>query len=120
MSTSTERNETFVPSCIVLDKSIKSNLQRVARLKHTSISHLVNLAAEEYLRRIALLVPDIPKAILMLHGEPNSAKTTLLELIKMLIDPCSTRTLTCRNESDELAQLFSHNYLSFFDNLSYI
>jgi len=69
---------------------------------------------------VALLVPDIPKAILMLHGEPNSAKTTLLELIKMLIDPCSTRTLTCRNESDELAQLFSHNYLPYFDNLSYI
>jgi hypothetical protein len=69
---------------------------------------------------IALLIPNIPKAILMLHGEPNSAKTTLLELIKMLIDPCSTRTLTCRNESDELAQLFSHNYLPYFDNLSYI
>jgi hypothetical protein len=69
---------------------------------------------------IALLIPDIPKAILMLHGEPNSAKTTLLELIKMLIDPCSTRTLTCRKENDELAQLFSHNYLPYFDNLSYI
>jgi hypothetical protein len=69
---------------------------------------------------IGLLIPGIPKAILMLHGEPNSAKTTLLELIKMLIDPCSTRTLTCRNESDELAQLFSHNYLPYFDNLSYI
>jgi hypothetical protein len=69
---------------------------------------------------VALLIPGIPKTILMLHGEPNSAKTTLLELIKMLIDPCSTRTLTCRNESDELAQLFSHNYLPYFDNLSYI
>jgi hypothetical protein len=69
---------------------------------------------------VALLIPDIPKAILMLHGEPNSAKTTLLELIKMLIDPCSTRTLTFRQENDELAQLFSHNYLPYFDNLSYI
>jgi hypothetical protein len=38
----------------------------------------------------------------------------------MLIDPCSTRTLTCRKENDELAQLFSHNYLPYFDNLSYI
>jgi hypothetical protein len=69
---------------------------------------------------VALLIPDIPKAILMLHGEPNSAKTTLLELIKMLIDPCSTRTLTCKKENDELAQLFYHNYLPYFDNLSYI
>jgi hypothetical protein len=69
---------------------------------------------------IALLIPDIPKAILMLHVQPNSAKTTLLELIKMLIDPCSTRTLTFRRKDDELAQLFSHNYLPYFDNLSYI
>jgi hypothetical protein len=69
---------------------------------------------------IALFIPDIPKAILMLHGEPNSAKTTLLKLIKMLIDPCSTHTLTCKSGNDELAQLFSHNYLPYFDNLSYI
>ena len=53
---------------------------------------------------IALLVPDIPKAILMLLGEPNSAKRTLLELIKMLIDPSSTRTLTCKKDNAEIAQ----------------
>ena len=69
---------------------------------------------------IALLVPDIPKAILMLHGEPNSAKTTLLELIKMLIDPSSTRTLSCRKDNAEMAQQLDHNYLSYYDNLSYI
>jgi hypothetical protein len=69
---------------------------------------------------IALFIPDIPKAILMLHGEPNSAKTTLRELIKILVDPCSTRLLTFKKESGELAQLFSHNYLPYFDNLSYI
>ena len=69
---------------------------------------------------IALLVPDIPKAILMLHGEPNSAKTTLMELIKMLIDPCVTRTLSCKRDNAELAQLLNNNYLPFFDNLSFI
>lgn len=69
---------------------------------------------------IALLVPDIPKAILMLHGEPNSAKTTLLELIKMLIDPSSTRTLTCRKDNAEMAQQLDHNYLPYYDNLSFI
>lgn len=69
---------------------------------------------------IALLVPDIPKAILMLHGEPNSAKTTLLELIKMLIDPSSIRTLTCKKDNAEMAQQLDHNYLPYYDNLSYI
>jgi hypothetical protein len=28
---------------------------------------------------IALLIPEIPKAILMLYGEPNNANTALLE-----------------------------------------
>ena len=33
---------------------------------------------------VGLFIPGIPQAILMLHGEPNSAKTTLLELSRPL------------------------------------
>lgn len=69
---------------------------------------------------VGLFIPGIPQAILMLHGEPNRAKTTLLELIKLLVDPCITRTLTCKKDNAELAQLFSHNYIPYFDNLSSI
>ena len=56
----------------------------------------------------------------MLHGEPNSAKTTLLELIKMLVDPSITRTLTTKKDNAELSQLFSQNDIPYFDNLSRI
>jgi len=35
----------------MMDKPIKYNLQRLAAKKHTSVSHLVNTAAEEYLKR---------------------------------------------------------------------
>ena len=42
---------TFIQTCIMMDKPIKYNLQRLAAKKHTSVSHLVNTAAEDYLRR---------------------------------------------------------------------
>jgi hypothetical protein len=73
---------------------------------------------------VALLVSDIPKAILMLHGEPNSAKTTCLGLIRMLIDPVSTRTLSVKSaknsDNAEIVQQLDHNYLPYYDNISFI
>jgi hypothetical protein len=36
---------------------------------------------------VSLFIPEVPKPVLMLYGEQGSAKSTLLELIKMLVDP---------------------------------
>src|SRR6188474_2283619 len=36
---------------------------------------------------VSLFIPDIPHAMLILHGEKGSAKSTLLALIKLLVDP---------------------------------
>jgi Bifunctional DNA primase/polymerase, N-terminal len=69
---------------------------------------------------IALFIPEIPKPILMLHGEQGSAKSTLSELIKMLVDPSIIRTLAFSKDNSELIQKLSHNYLSYFDNISNI
>jgi hypothetical protein len=69
---------------------------------------------------ISLFVPSIPKPILMLHGEQGSAKTTLQELIKMLVDPSIVRTLTFPRDINELVQQLSHNYLAYYENLSTI
>ena len=69
---------------------------------------------------ISLFVPSIPKPILMLHGEQGSAKTTLQELIKMLVDPSIVRTLTLPRDINELVQQLSHNYLAYYENLSTI
>ena len=49
----------------------------------------------------------------MLHGEQGSAKSTLQELIKMLVDPSSVRTLTFPRDINELIQLLSHHYVPF-------
>lgn len=69
---------------------------------------------------ISLLIPDIPKPILMLYGEQGSAKSTLQELIKMLIDPSILKTITFTRDINELVQVLSQNYIIFFDNVSEI
>ena len=69
---------------------------------------------------VSLLIPEIPKPVLMLHGEQGSAKSTLQEPIKMLIDPSSIRTVTFPRDINELVQKLMHNYICYFDNVSEI
>jgi hypothetical protein len=69
---------------------------------------------------VSLFIPVIAKPILMLHGEQGSAKSTLQELIKMLVDPSSIRTLIFPRDINELVQKLSHNYIAYFDNVSSI
>ena len=51
----------------------------------------------------------------MLHGEQGSAKSTLQELIKMLVDPSIVNTLTFPRDINELIQQLSHNYIAYYD-----
>jgi hypothetical protein len=67
---------------------------------------------------ISLFIPDMAKPILMIHGEQGSAKSTLQELIKMLVDPSIVRTLTFPRDINELVQQLSHNYVAYYDNVS--
>ncbi len=69
---------------------------------------------------ISLFIPDVANPILMLHGEQGSAKTTLQELIKMLVDPSIVKTLTFPRNINELVQQISHNYIAYYDNISVI
>lgn len=69
---------------------------------------------------ISLFIPDIPKPVLMLHGEQGSAKSTLQELIKRTVDPSSITSLIFPREINELIQQLSHNYIAYYDNVSFI
>lgn len=87
--------------------------------------HLINIKGSDnklllkcYI--VSLFIPEIPKPVLMLHGEQGSAKSTLQELIKMLIDPSSIRTVTFPRDINELVQKLMHNYICYFDNVSEI
>jgi hypothetical protein len=69
---------------------------------------------------IALLIPEIDKPILMLHGDPGGAKSTLEELVRTLVDPSSVLTFALPRDISELVQQLDHNYVVYYDNLTRI
>lgn len=69
---------------------------------------------------ISLFIPNLPKAVLMVHGEQGTAKSMLQELIKMLVDPSIIRSLSFPRSTAELVQQLSHHSVTYYDNLSRI
>jgi hypothetical protein len=69
---------------------------------------------------IILFVPNIQKPVLMLHGSQGSAKSSLQEMIKMLVDPGVVKTFAFPRGIDELIQQLAHNQVVFYDNISII
>ena len=69
---------------------------------------------------ISLFIPDIPQAILMLHGPQGTAKTSSSETIKELVDPSPIPTLALPRDMLQLIQQLSHNRVVFYDNVSYV
>lgn len=84
----------------------------------------VNLAEDNEDNRILLiitvihfLIPEIPHVILTLYGIQGAAKTTLLKLIRELIDPSSLGVLSIPRDEREMVQQLSHNWCTFYDNV---
>ncbi|HJT49028.1 MAG TPA: DNA polymerase domain-containing protein [Nitrososphaeraceae archaeon] len=69
---------------------------------------------------IALFYPGIQHPALMLYGEKGTAKSTLMELIKMLVDPSAIQTLAFSRNVESMVQKLAHNYICYFDNVSKI
>jgi hypothetical protein len=69
---------------------------------------------------ITLFIPDIPHAILLLHGDKGAAKSTLEKLIKLLVDPTKPILLTIPKDRTEFIQQAYHNHVIYYDNLKYI
>ncbi len=67
---------------------------------------------------VTMFIPEVPKVILMLHGEQGSAKTTLEELIKMIVDPSIVKTFAFPKDITEFIQQLSHSYVTYYDNIS--
>lgn len=65
-------------------------------------------------------LPHIPHPALIFHGVPGSAKSTAAGLTREIIDPSAIGLLRLPRDQKELIQLLSHNWASFFDNLSSI
>lgn len=69
---------------------------------------------------VSLFYPDIQHPALMLYGEKGTAKSTLMELIKILVDPSVIRTLAFSRNIESMVQKLAHNYICYFDNVSKI
>jgi len=69
---------------------------------------------------VAASVPDIPICALIVHGVQGSAKTTLLKVIKRLLDPAGCEIHGGVKNPQELAQAAFRNRVLFFDNLTHV
>ena len=88
--------------------------------------NLVNISNDEGMRLvikcyiIALFIPEISKAGLWYMVHRVLAKTAFNELIKSLVDPSPLLTLKPPRDEDRLVQQLFHNYIAYYDNVTYI
>jgi hypothetical protein len=69
---------------------------------------------------ISYFIPDIPRPILITHGEKGSVKTTFCKCIKALVDPSMPNILTILSDKLEFAQQLNHNHVVVYDNVKSI
>jgi len=67
---------------------------------------------------ISCFIPHIPHPIPVLFGSQGSAKSTLLKLAKMILDPSITLLSSMPKDISELVQTLDHHWFVPFDNLS--
>ena len=85
---------------------------------------LLNLPEDEELRLLVLVylvscfVPDISHPILILTGPQGSAKSTVFRLLRSVVDPSATGTLSFPRKPQELVQQLQHNWVAYFDNVT--
>jgi hypothetical protein len=69
---------------------------------------------------VSSFIPEIDHPILTTYGPQGAAKSFLLTLIKLFVDPSKPVLLTLLKNIPEFIQQVNHNYLDFWDNVKYI
>jgi hypothetical protein len=67
---------------------------------------------------VSSLIPGFPHPVVIPHGEAGAAKSTLLRVMRRLIDPSLLELLTLPKDRGELVQQLSHHWTAYYDNLS--
>ena len=57
---------------------------------------------------------------MVVYGPQGSAKSYLHKLTRRLLDPSSVELLKLLHDSNEIIQQLDHNWLCFYDNLTYL
>lgn len=96
--------------------------QQSGDVKLKEVLDFVNLADDNsqtlfmvYL--VTCFVSDIAHPIPVFHGEKGAAKSTVLRLLRKLVDPAKQELTVLPRSQNELAQVIAHNYMPAFDNL---
>ncbi|MEW6328547.1 MAG: hypothetical protein AB1468_00365 [Candidatus Micrarchaeota archaeon] len=63
------------------------------------------------------LIPGKPQLIQVIYGDQGGGKSTIVKLIRALIDPSETLTLSLPSDRRERAQQFQHHFVCAYDNL---
>ena len=66
---------------------------------------------------ISCLIPDVPKVVLPVSGERGASKSTVLRILRKLVDPAKKELLTFPSDPNELALILYANYMPAFDNM---
>ena len=69
---------------------------------------------------VTALIPDLPHPILGVFGEQGTAKTTLMRLLSLLIDPSPAPTRTAPRDLGQWAVTASASWVVCLDNISTI
>ena len=67
---------------------------------------------------VSYFIPGFPHPALNVYGAQGSAKSTLLRLLKRLVDPSSIEVTSLKTDQKEFVQLLSHHWFIVFDNVS--
>ena len=88
------------------------------------LNHFYNLDSKDFFLTIVHMINtffvDRPQTLLSVNGIKGSAKTSISEGIKKVLDPSETLTLDMPNNRDELLQNIDHHFYPSFDNVDYI
>jgi hypothetical protein len=66
---------------------------------------------------VSALNPDIPRPMLVTHGDQGTAKSSTSKILLSLVDPSATPCLRTR-DATELVQALAHRFAAVLDNVS--
>jgi energy-coupling factor transporter ATP-binding protein EcfA2 len=69
---------------------------------------------------VSALVQDVPRPVIVVHGEHGSGKSTLFLLLRELLDPSALRPQSAPDSVREFVQAASHNLCLYLDNVSHL
>ncbi|MCH7779357.1 MAG: hypothetical protein IH848_00795 [Acidobacteria bacterium] len=69
---------------------------------------------------VSCFIPDIPHPIPVMHGGQGAAKTTLVRMLRRIIDPSQTETLGPAKDPTEMVQQLSHHWTPYYDNIAHL